>query len=466
MIRSILHCLLLTLLFWHCSRDVQPGSIRQALEPPRQTFIITTGRDTSITCAGGTVIKLCANTFQTDAATVTLEVRELLTRSDMFGAGIGTRSTDGRLLESEGMIFFNAVLPEGATIRQDCPVEIQLPARYLRGEMSLFKGVDHDGTIDWQWIGEDAVAGTSPFLNNAELNTLRSGKILFERKCAACHCCDLTTVLVAPALGNITRYRDSQWLRDYTRSSQSMVRQGDSLATCLWERWKPILMPDFRELSDPDLAAIYAWIESESKRLDVRLDSVNYACPTAVEHMASGNDSITDSAGVQPIQPVFIRNPRLDSYLFKAYEFGWYNCDVFMQETTEAELIVTINDAKRYDDLVVSLLYDRRKANLPLTSFYAGSPDAYFALAENKRTILAYEPARIVAVALRGDKWFLAEHSLVIGAKNEVSLSLRRLQKKDVEAVLKKDAQSIREKIATQDSAGCPCAVPRSISPK
>ena len=245
-----------------------------------------------------------------------------------------------------------------------------------------------------------------------------------------------------------------------------MIRQGDSLAVCLWERWKPVLMPDFRQLSDPDLDAIYAWIESESKRLDVRLDSVHYACPSAIEHLAGGNDSITDSAGVQPIQPVFIRNPRLDSYLFKAYEFGWYNCDVFMEETTEAELTVTINDAKRYDDLVVSLLYDRRKANLPLTSFYAGSPNAYFALAESKRTILAYEPARIVAVALRGDKWFLAEHPLVIGTKNEVSLSLRRLQKRDVEAVLKTEAKLGRERIALQDSAGCPCAVPRSIPPK
>lgn len=461
--RHLLFFLLSALACWQCTRDTQPGLIRAQLEPPRQTFDIATGRDTSITCAGGTVLRFCANTFKTIAPSVTLEIREVLTRADMVGAGISTRSTDGRLLESAGMIYLNATEPAGVGINPDCPVEIQLPTQSRQADMGLFKGVENNGTVEWLLITDPKA---SSFLNQPDTAIVRTGKELFEINCAACHCCDLANNLTGPPLGNITRYRDAQWLRDFTRSSQDLIEQGDTLATCLWERWKPVAMPDFKSLSDKDIDAIYTWIEQESGRLAVSLDAADYVCNMDTGHQAADDTTVDSVPNSLPALAAPIRNPRLDSYMFRAYEFGWYNCDVFLQETTEAELSVTVKEAERYDDLIVSLLYERRKVNLPLGSIFEGSPEACFAFNEDKRCILAYEAARIVALALRDDKWYSAEHPLVIGAKNEVSLSLQSIDKKDVEAVLKKDIKTIRENVARQDSilnrerSGCPCTPP------
>lgn len=453
---------LIAICCWQCAHDTQPGTIRALLEPPRQTFTITPGRDTSVTCAGGTVLKFYAKTFKTTATTVRLEVQELLTVSDMVRAGVSTRSTDGRLLESDGMIYLNATEPAAVGINPDFPVEIQLPTNARQADMALFKGVENNGTTEWQRITDPQAAA---FLNTPTTNTLRSGKELFEINCAACHCCNLANNLTGPPLGHITRYRDAQWLRDYTRSSQGLIRRGDTMATCLWERWKPVIMPDFKSLSDKDIDAIYAWVESESARLAVPLGADNYACNPDLEHRGFDADTAAFPGSLMAFAAP-VRNPRLDSYMFKAYEFGWYNCDVFWEETTEAELSVTVKEAERYDDLIVSLLYDRRKVNLPLGSIYEGSPEACFAFNEGKRCILAFEPARVVAVALRGDKWYSAEHPLVIGAKNDVSLSLQRTDKNDVEAVLKKGIKTVREKVASQDSIAvrtplpCPCSPP------
>ena len=457
--RTIFICLFLSLLLWQCNRDAQPGKIRQLLEPPRQTFIVKTGRDTSITCAGGTVLKFCANTFSTDAAVVSLEVQELLNRPDMLRAGVSTRSTDGRLLESEGMVYLNATEPAGVGINPDCPVEILLPATFLNGNMVLFKGIEKNGTIEWESIFNDTINGISPFINNAELGMLRSGKRLFDQNCAACHCCDLTTTLTGPALGNITQYRDTQWLRDYTRQSQRMVASGDSLAACLWYRWKPVLMPDFQQLKDQEIDAIYAWIESESARLNVALDAENYACVPGESHAPAPAvikpDSIPGDQPVPMSRREKARNEKLTNYMFQAYEFGWYNCDVFLDISTEAELTVQVVDMDRYDDILVSLIYDRRKVNLPLMQIRVGEQDAAFSMGPDNRSVLAFEPARLVAVAMRGNKWYLAEQPIEIREKNDITLTLSRLTKKEVDAVLKKKAiLALQEPVIV-----CPCEI-------
>ena len=460
MLRTIFICLFLSLLFWQCDLDIQPGKIRQLLEPPRQTFVIKTGRDTSITCAGGTVLKFCANTFRTDAAAVTLEVQEVLSRSDMLGAGVSTRSTDGLLLESEGMIYLNATEPAGVGINPDCPVEIHLPAAFLNGNMVLFKGVEKNETIEWESICNDTIPGICPFTNKEELNVLREGKILFTRNCAACHCCDLATTLTGPALGNITQYRDARWLRDFTRQSQRMVQNGDSLATCLWNRWKPVLMPDFQQLKDHEIDAIYAWIASESARLNVALDAADYACVPGESHAPAPAvikaDSIFEGQTIPISRAKKAREEKLTNYMFKAYEFGWYNCDVFLDISTEAELTVQVTDVERYDDILVSLIYDRRKINLPLMQIRVGEQDATFSMGSDNSSVLAFEPARLVAVAMRGNKWYLAEQPIEIKEKNEVILTLNRLSKKEVDAVFRKKAElTPREPVIV-----CPCEIP------
>lgn len=64
----------------------------------------------------------------------------------------------------------------------------------------------------------------------------------FARSCAACH-----TVgggrLVGPDLRGVTERRTEPWLREFIRSSQSVVKSGDSTAVALFDEYK-VAMPD------------------------------------------------------------------------------------------------------------------------------------------------------------------------------------------------------------------------------
>ncbi|MDC7997778.1 c-type cytochrome [Gilvibacter sediminis] len=89
----------------------------------------------------------------------------------------------------------------------------------------------------------------------------KQGKQLFEKNCQACHYIGMDKVATAPALGGITTRRDQDWLYAYTRDSQKMSREGDSIALQLRsENWGAMF--SFPNLTDDDLKAIYTFVEA------------------------------------------------------------------------------------------------------------------------------------------------------------------------------------------------------------
>jgi mono/diheme cytochrome c family protein len=88
------------------------------------------------------------------------------------------------------------------------------------------------------------------------------GARLFERHCAACHPSQVHLAGTGPALGGITERRNKTWLYRYTRTSYRMYEAGDSIAISLRGKgWG--LMPAFPMLNNPDLDAIYYFVEKQ-----------------------------------------------------------------------------------------------------------------------------------------------------------------------------------------------------------
>lgn len=103
---------------------------------------------------------------------------------------------------------------------------------------------------------------------NVVINTATaiSGKRLFERSCAACHCPTQVNDLTGPALGGVTRRRTKAWLYDFTRNSGKLIALGDTAAVNIFRAWNGVGMPMSPDLTDAELDSIYSFVEAEYSR--------------------------------------------------------------------------------------------------------------------------------------------------------------------------------------------------------
>lgn len=86
-----------------------------------------------------------------------------------------------------------------------------------------------------------------------------AGEALFKANCAACH--QLDKKGVGPALRGVGGEFDRQWLYDWIRNSQAMVKAGDPQAVQIFEEYNGLIMTPFPGLSDQDIDNILAYTD-------------------------------------------------------------------------------------------------------------------------------------------------------------------------------------------------------------
>ncbi|MCE4566952.1 cytochrome c [Maribellus sp. CM-23] len=88
------------------------------------------------------------------------------------------------------------------------------------------------------------------------------GEKLFKATCMACHTIG-SGKLVGPDLKGVNKKVNPEWLISFIRSSQKMIKDGDSLAVALFKEYNQIPMPD-NNLSDDQIRSILSYIETKS----------------------------------------------------------------------------------------------------------------------------------------------------------------------------------------------------------
>lgn len=229
---------------------------------PPYSVEIPVGKDTTIVSPEGLRVRIFPKSFKTDKSHITLHIWTYLEPYEMIQAGLHTMSADGEILESAGM--FRIESPDEVEINPEVGLEVGVPTDVLVPDMKLFSR-DEEG----DWVLEDDLIETPELLEIVE------GKRLFEANCTSCHYVD--KVLIGPALGNISEYRDTAYLRAFTRNSAQLIMDGDSLAICIWEQYNRQVMTAFPDFSVAQLDAIYAYIESETRRLGLESEEPSYA---------------------------------------------------------------------------------------------------------------------------------------------------------------------------------------------
>lgn len=121
-----------------------------------QVFFILTDKDTVLTCAEGTIIKIKANSFVSEKSnkvitgTVKFSVTEFYKISDILLSNLSTTS-NGQLLETAGMVNISATVNnEVLNLKKGQSIDINFPTKQKENDMQLFSGSwENENHINW-----------------------------------------------------------------------------------------------------------------------------------------------------------------------------------------------------------------------------------------------------------------------------------------------------------------------------
>ncbi|MEW6467635.1 MAG: cytochrome c, partial [Bacteroidota bacterium] len=92
--------------------------------------------------------------------------------------------------------------------------------------------------------------------------TAQDGEKLFRSNCASCHSIGKGKV-VGPDLKGINDIRDEKWLISWIKSSQKLIKEGDTLAKRVYAENGNVPMPD-AFISEAEIKTVLSYIKTKS----------------------------------------------------------------------------------------------------------------------------------------------------------------------------------------------------------
>jgi mono/diheme cytochrome c family protein len=153
---------LLSVTLFECNNDNVTNTVKLYANDPfkntivhSQPFDIDAKQDNVIEGEKGTIIVCPKGCFKNSKGeiieeNIKIELSEAFSLHDMLLSNLTTTS-DGKLLETDGMIYFNASANgEQLTINKDIPIHIEIPTTEKKIGMEAYKGIrDEKGNMNW-----------------------------------------------------------------------------------------------------------------------------------------------------------------------------------------------------------------------------------------------------------------------------------------------------------------------------
>jgi mono/diheme cytochrome c family protein len=429
-----------------------PSKERNSASPPllnernldSTRFAVRPGRDTLLRTAGGTLLFIPRNGFQQPNGSpaggpVDVTLREALTPADLVLAHLTTTS-DGRPLESGGMVFVDASQAgQQLRINPDAPLRVSIPTGQRLPGMQVFTGQpDEDGRLNW--------VNPIPLADTAMGNRMALGAQLFRANCEACHA--FNSLVVGPPLANVHTRRDQVWLYAFIRNSTLMFILGDSTSVVLYNQYNKQVMPSF-DFMPRETGAILTYLSGGSFRAD-RLDSLpegDVAESTlGLPRTPPGGDSVgffdvvvrrtpgLSSSG-PPLPETAIPDPLY--YVFDPKGLGWINVDRFPDQTTpRVPFFVQLGPGK-FEGVSVTILFKTDKIFLDAWPAEDGRYTFSPTDEEELSLLPAGRKATVVVTAFKDERHYLGLQEVTIGQEETVTVTPARTTPQQLVKTLK-----------------------------
>lgn len=131
-------------------KDTTVVLTRYKLQQNVQTFEINTKKQQTIRGKQGTEVTFPLDCFNKVKGKVKIELIECYSIQDMILNGLSTETTDGKLLESDGMIYLNALNEIGDTLEiKQGKIKVQMPTEDRKTGIQIFEGVGNSKAVTW-----------------------------------------------------------------------------------------------------------------------------------------------------------------------------------------------------------------------------------------------------------------------------------------------------------------------------
>jgi Cytochrome C oxidase, cbb3-type, subunit III len=350
-----------------CKTEKQSTWVAKNIE--FQRFEVQVNRDTTLRLKSGALLRVKKNSFLgVKSRSVHLKVQEIENMENVLRSRVSTLTTDGKPLSTFYMVNIGA--EEQVRINPEAPLSMTVPATNMATDICVYRGEDQGDQIAW--------TKTDTLKEQPIINRIAEGRALFEKQCASCHASNLCFKLTGPPLACIegdetvlpgteepNPFASREWLIEYTKNSQAMIKRGDPRALQTWNEYKPTLMTSFEGiLKDDEIHKIYDYIKERSTTCKLCMAMTDYY---------TFEDAETEIEVIEPIErkqinldrkldiptpsietPTSIEVQFTKTYTFDIPDMSWYNIDRINEPIDKVEnFTVTTNKPGVYVNMVL-----------------------------------------------------------------------------------------------------------------
>lgn len=134
-----------------------------------------------------------------------------------------------------------------------------------------------------------------PLLGIAQVD----GENIYRMNCASCHSIGKGN-LVGPDLKGVLDRRDKSWVKQFIKSPQAMLSEGDSLAVALFQEYNYVPMPD-QLLNENEVEAVLQYIGSQSTIESTNDPTLSNAKPAETKKESRSSSSGFKEAFFNPV---------------------------------------------------------------------------------------------------------------------------------------------------------------------
>jgi hypothetical protein len=332
---------------------------------PSQTFSINAETDTIIKGKAGTILRIYKNTFvgkdgKPAKGNIELELKEAITPGEIILAGLTTTS-DGKFLETGGMIYINATAGEQPLeIANDKFIGAIIPNSKIESGMKLFEGELDSAGINWK--------NPKPILND---------KIMAQN----------ANLLPAAA----------------PDSTGAVVKEG----------------------SKSEIDAVLDYVTVDTIKSGKQKAARKKGKPVKQPVLEKAEDDIFfyETTGAKGVN--FFRVDPRSSYIFSVKNLGWANIDVLYDDprTKEVEFITSIESHKDYQAVCITLIISNKSMYIP--GYQRKDETFSFTHNDQELARLPVgESATILVTAYKGNKPYYAIKTIKISEKQQHEIKL------------------------------------------